>query len=95
LKIVSQVGMNFLIFIKLRLFKIPNEIEFVEILKKIGNDEAPQFPQFGENNIKIPQLLIGDKTNIISEVYGNISENILSENILDSVILAPKMIIVI
>ena len=33
---------------------------------------------------------VGDKNNIINEVYGNISENILSDNILDSVILEPK-----
>ena len=68
---------------------LPNEIEFVEFLKKNGNDEAPQFSQFGEN-IEIPQQLIGDKNNIINEVYGNISENVLSDNILDSVILASK-----
>ena len=37
---------------------------------------------------------IGERNNIINEVYGNISENILSDNILDSVILAPKVIIV-
>ena len=59
-----------------------NEIEFVEFLKKNGNEEAPQFPQFGESIIEIPQQLIGDKTNIINEVYGNISKNILSDNIL-------------
>ena len=73
---------------------LSNEIEFVEFLKKIDIDEAPQFPQFGESIIEIPQQLIGDKYNIINEVYGNISENILSDNILDSVILAPKMMIV-
>ena len=74
---------------------LPNEIKFVEFLKKkFGNDEALQFPQFGENIIEIPQLLIGDKDNIINEVYGNISENILLDNILDSVILVPKMMIV-
>ena len=33
---------------------LPNEIGFVEFLKKIGNDEAPQFPQFCEN-IELPQ----------------------------------------
>ena len=54
---------------------------------RIGNDEAPEFPQFGENVIEIPQQLIGEKNNI-DEVYGNISENILSENTLNSVILA-------
>ena len=59
-------------------------------MKKIGNDEAPQFPQFGENIIEVPQQLIGDENNIINEVYGNISENILSDNVLKSVILAPK-----
>ena len=72
---------------------LPNEIKFVEFSKKIGNDEAPQFPQFGENIIKISQQLIVDKNNIINEVYGNISENILSDNILDPVILASKMMI--
>ena len=44
-----------------------NEIEFVEFLKKIGNDEAPHFPQFSESIIEIPQQLIGDKNNIINE----------------------------
>ena len=53
---------------------LSNEIEFVEFKKKI----------------EIPQQLIGHKNNIINEVYGNISENILSDNILDPVILAPK-----
>ena len=53
---------------------LSNEIEFLEFLKKIGTDEAPQF---GEGIIEIPQQLIGDKNNIINEVYGNISENIL------------------
>ena len=62
--------------------------------KKIGNDEARQFPQFGESIIEIPQQLIGDKNNIINEASGNISENILSDNILDSVILPPKIMIV-
>jgi len=82
--------MNFHIFIKLRLLKISNEIEIVEFSKKIGNDEAPQFPQFGENIIEISQQLIGDKNNNINKVYGNISGNIISDNIFDSVILAPK-----
>ena len=45
---------------------LSNEIEFVELLKKIGNDEAPQFPQFCESIIEIPQQLIGDKNNIMS-----------------------------
>jgi hypothetical protein len=39
---------------------LPNEIEFVEFLKKIGNDKVPQFPQFGENITEIPQQLIVD-----------------------------------
>ena len=33
---------------------VPNEIEFVEFLKKIGN-AALHFPQFGENIIEIAQ----------------------------------------
>ena len=73
---------------------LANKIEFVEFLKKIGNDEAPKFLEFGESIIEIPQQLIGDKHNITNVVYGNISENILSDNILDPVILAFKMIIV-
>ena len=68
---------------------LSNEIEFVEFFKKIGNDEAPQFSQFGESIIEISQQLIGDK-NIINEVYGNISKNILSDNMLDPVILTSK-----
>ena len=67
-----------------------NEIEFVEFLKRIGNDEAPQFPQFGKRIREIPKQLIGDKNNIINEVYGNISENIHSDNIMDPVILTYK-----
>ena len=55
---------------------LSNEIEFVELLKKTSNDEAPQFPQFGVSIIEIPEQLIGHKNNIINEVYGNISENI-------------------
>ena len=73
---------------------LPNEIEFVEFLKKMVVMKPLLFPQYGENIIEIPQQLIGDRNNIINEVYGNISENILSDNILDSVILAPKMMIV-
>lgn len=56
----------------------------------MSNDEAIHFPQFGENIIEIPQQLIGDENYIINEVYGNISENIFSYDILKSVILAPK-----
>ena len=56
---------------------LSNEVEFVEFLKTIGNDEAPQFPQFGESIIEIPQQLIGHKNIIINEVYGNIFEIIL------------------
>ena len=40
---------------------LSNEIEFVKFLKKIVNDEAPQFPEFGESIIEIPQQLIGQK----------------------------------
>ena len=39
-----------------------NEIEFAEFLEQIVNDEAPQFPQFGESIIKVPQQLIGQKS---------------------------------
>lgn len=67
---------------------LPHEIEFVEFLKKIGNGQARQYPEFGENVIEIPQRLIGNVSRIVEEVYGNISENILSDRILYSVILA-------
>ena len=40
--------------------------------------------------IEIPQQLIGHTNNIINELYGNISENILSDHMLDPVILASK-----
>ena len=41
---------------------LSNEIEFVEFLKKIDNDEAPQFSQFGESIIEIPQQYKNIKT---------------------------------
>ena len=44
---------------------LSNEREYVEFLKKIDNDEVPQFPQIGESTIEIPQQLIGDKNNNI------------------------------
>ena len=40
---------------------LSNEIEFVEFFKKIVNDEALQFPLFGESIIEVPQQLIGQK----------------------------------
>ena len=57
--------MSQVIFIKLCFFEIPNEIECLEFLIQIGNDEAPEFPQFGKNIIEIPQQLIGDKNSVI------------------------------
>ncbi|XP_055307911.1 ATP-dependent DNA helicase PIF1-like [Sitodiplosis mosellana] len=68
---------------------LPDEIAFVEFLKKIGNGEATQYPQFGDNTVEIPPELVGELKNIIPEIYGNISENILSERIISSVVLAP------
>ena len=40
--------------------------------------------------IEMSQHLIGDENNIINQVHRNISENILLDNVLKSVILAPK-----
>lgn len=68
---------------------LPNEIQFVEFLKSIGNGVAQQFPQFGDNIIEIPQHLIGDENNIINDIYGNVVQNISTDNVLKSVILAP------
>lgn len=48
------------------------------------------FPQFGSDLIEIPPNLIGNPDNIIQDIFGNITETILSDDILDSVILAPK-----
>lgn len=67
---------------------LPHEIEFVEFLRQIGNGTARQYPEFGENVIEIPQRLIGNVNKIVDEVYGNIAENILTDRILYSVILA-------
>ena len=36
---------------------LSNEIEFEEFLKNIGNDEAPQFPHYGESIIEIPPTI--------------------------------------
>lgn len=66
----------------------PNQIEFVEYLKKIGNGTAVTFPQFGEDIIEIPQHLIGNVENIINDVYGNLGQNLLTDQIMNSVVLA-------
>lgn len=68
---------------------LPEEVEFIEFLKKIGNGEAPKFPHLGEDIIEIPSQLVGNENNIIDDVYGNIVENILTDRILKSVVLAP------
>lgn len=67
----------------------PQELEFVEFLKKIGNGEATQYPQYGENVIEIPQELVGDEKNIIEEIFEDISETILTDRVLKPVVLAP------
>lgn len=68
------------------------EIEFIEFLKKIGNGTATNFPEYGRDIIEIPQNLLGNPNEIINDVFGDVSnlENILSEGVLNSVILAPK-----
>lgn len=69
---------------------LPEEIEFIKFLKKIGNGEETVFRHFGDDMIQIPQNIIGNVENIIPDIYGNFSENILSDNILNSVILSTK-----
>lgn len=68
---------------------LPNEIEFVEFLKLLGNGEARKFSQFGDDVIEIPQNLIGNVANIIDDVFGNIEQTILTDSMVNSVILAP------
>lgn len=69
---------------------LPNEVEFVEFLKKLGNGETTVFPQYGEDIIQISNQLLGNNNNIITEIFGNIAEDILSERVLKSVVLALK-----
>lgn len=69
---------------------LPHEIEFDEFLKKIGNGDAQVFPSFGPDIIELPRQIVGNLDNIISDIYGNIEQSILSEDVLHSVILAPK-----
>jgi len=67
---------------------LPNELEFVEFLKQIGNNETPNFPQYGDSIIEIPQHLIGNHNRIIEEIYGDIELNGESDRVLRSIILA-------
>lgn len=69
---------------------LPNEIEFVEFLRKLGNGELQTYPQFDSDIIEIPAHLIRDSSNIIEDIYGNVVETIHTEQIWNSVILAPK-----
>lgn len=48
---------------------LPNEIEFVEFLKKIGNGVAQKYPQYGQDIIEIPQNLIGNEHEIIQDIH--------------------------
>lgn len=67
---------------------LPHEMEFVNFLKKIGDGEAEQFPQLGDSIIQIPQELLGGVDRIIEETFGDIFNNLLSDRVLKSVILA-------
>lgn len=53
---------------------LPEEIEFVEFLKELGNGERQVFPEFGENVVEITFRCCGDVSKIIDEVYGNIAK---------------------
>lgn len=65
----------------------PNQIKFVEFLRKFGNNSL----NLWKYHWNTQQLIWHNKNKITNEVYGNISEIILSEIILKSVvILAPK-----
>lgn len=68
---------------------LPHEIEFVEFLKSLGNATIPTFPDFGQDVIEIPSHLVSSNS-VIADTYGNVSETIQSNDILNSVILAPK-----
>lgn len=69
---------------------LPQEIEFVEFLNVLGNGTVPTSPQYSSDTIEIPQNLIGHTNSIINDIYGDLTETIISHEIVDSVILAPK-----
>lgn len=69
---------------------LPHEIEFVHFLESLGNGDMQAFPQFGQDLIEIPSHLLADPSNIIDDIFGNITDTILSSQIMNSAILAPK-----
>ena len=69
---------------------LPHEIEFIEFLKAIGSGDATKYPQYGDNVIEIPQQTIGIQCNLIHDTFGSITDNILTDRMINSVILAPK-----
>lgn len=69
---------------------LSHEVEFIEFLKLLGNGALPNFNDLGRDLIEIPHNLIGEPSNIIRDVFGDISSNIENNNILNSVILAPR-----
>lgn len=46
--------------------------------------------QFGDQIIEWPQRVMGDMNIIVGDMYGNISETILTDEIVYSLILAPS-----
>ena len=66
---------------------LPNEHEFVDFLRKLGNGDIPYYPQLGEDIIEFPVNLIRNPSSIIEDIYGNVQETLQTSVILGS---APK-----
>lgn len=64
---------------------LPQEDQFVEFLRLLGNAERPTFQELGTDVTYSDSTRTGNTQNIIENVYGDVSETIQS-----SQILAPK-----
>lgn len=68
---------------------LPEEVDFVNFLKKMGDGRLVTYDLFGEDIIELPQHSIGDMNHIIEDIYGDVRQTILSDEVLKRAILAP------
>lgn len=68
---------------------LETESDFAEFLLQIGNGTYPTHLDLGVDVIELPQQLIST-SDIVEEIYGDISNLVLTNDVIDHCILSPK-----